>query len=237
MNNKKIDKAQWYIIAVVPGNEDMVIKNLKGKIEAYGLSSYVEDIKVIKDKIVTEEVFTDANLPSNYGRKVKNVKWESFTDANGKTKFRKIHMEEVNRFFGYIFIKMIMNDDVWYAIRNTQLITGIVGSSGKNTKPIPVSSDEIELILNSKSEKDAKDVLTENEKLSQEDDSIIIEKKKFVANFSIGQNVKVVSGPFKDSMGIVRFIDDTRGVCLITINLFGRDTDTEVSFNDIELDK
>ncbi len=234
-NNNEI--AQWYIVTVVSGNEDSVIKNLKGKIEAYGLSNLVQDIKVIKDKVITEEIFTDNNLPSNYGRKIKDVKWESFTDANGRTKFKKIKTTEINKFFGYIFIKMILTDEVWYAIRNTQLITGIVGSSGKNAKPIPVSSDEIESILNAAETKQTPIGLAEDETIVTNDDSIVIEKKKFVANFSIGQNVKVINGPFADSIGVVRMIDESKGICLITINLFGRDTDAEVSFSDVELDK
>lgn len=234
--NKKIDDAQWYIVTVVSGNEDSVIKNLKGKIEAYGLSNLVQDIKVIKEKIITVEEFNEDNLPINYGRKIKDVKWESYKDANGKTKFKKIKTVEVNKFFGYIFIKMVMTDEVWFAIRNTQLITGIVGSSGKNAKPIPVSSDEIENILNASESKKPVQTL-DDEVLVTNEDSIVIEKKKFVANFSIGQNVKVLNGPFKDSIGIVRSIDDSKGVCLISINVFGRDTDTEVSFSDVELDK
>ncbi len=235
--NRKYDDAQWYIVTVVSGNEDSVIKNLKGKIEAYGLSNLVQDIKVIKDKVVTVEEFNDDNLPSNYGRKIKDVKWETIKDANGKTKFRKIKTIEVNRFFGYIFIKMVMTDEVWFAIRNTQLITGIVGSSGKNAKPIPVSSEEIEAILNASDNSNLSHILTDNETLVKNDDSIVIEKKKYVANFSIGQNVKVLSGPFKDSIGVVRSIDESKGMCLISINVFGRDTDTEVSFDDVELDK
>lgn len=234
--NKKIDQAQWYIITVVSGNEDLVIKNLKGKIEAYGLSDLVQDIKVIKDLVQTEEIFTDANLPSNYGRKFKNIKWEQFTDANGKTKFKKIRTQEVNRYYGYIFIKMVMTDESWYAIRNTQLITGIVGSSGKNAKPIPVGDDEIGKILGAFDE-GIKEIDGKN--ISSTDDAILIskaERPQIKHNFNIGQTVRVINGQFNGEKATISHIYEDKQKLIITINLFGRDTEAEIDFVDCELD-
>lgn len=232
--NKKID-AQWYIITIISGNEDTVVKNLKGKIEAYGLSDLIHDIKVIKEAVTTEEIFSEDELPAGYGRKSKNVSWETFVDANGKTKYKKIKTSYVNKFFGYIFIKMVMTDDAWYAIRNTQLITGIVGSSGQNAKPIPVGDDEINALLNVET-KDGETAIVDGSVVSSTDDAIIVEKKKFVANFEVGQDVLIINGNMKDQKGKVVRIDEDRGVANVLINIFGRDTDVEVNFDDVEID-
>ncbi|MGL4951440.1 MAG: transcription termination/antitermination protein NusG [Mycoplasma sp.] len=237
INNKNSDIAQWYIITIVSGNEDSVVKNLRGKIEAYGLTDLVQDIKVIKDKVIEEEIFSENDLPANYGRKIKDVTWESFKDANGKNKFKKIKTLELNRYFGYIFIKMIMTEDAWFAIRNTQLITGIVGSSGKNAKPIPVGDDEIGQILNVIDNNELAKAILENEgkSISVEGDSIFVQNK-ISHNFNIGQNVNIINGQFMNEIGTILQIDDTKGKMLVSINIFGRDTTVEISFEDAKLD-
>lgn len=234
---KKINLAQWYTITIVSGNEDSVVRNLKGKIEAYGLSDLIQDIKVIKDTVVTEEIFTEDDLPPSYGRKQQKVQWETFKDANGKMKYKKIRTSEVNRFFGYIFIKMIMTEEAWFAIRNTQLITGIVGSSGKNTKPIPIANDEIESILNYKTGSEIPEIVNEDVNISVLEDSIIIEKKKFVADFVVGQSVNIINGNMSGQKGIVKYIDYNKGIASILVDIFGRETNVEVNFQDVELDK
>ncbi|MGL4950634.1 MAG: transcription termination/antitermination protein NusG [Mycoplasma sp.] len=237
VNNKLANIPQWYIITIVSGNEDSVVKNLRGKIEAYGLADLVQDIKVIKDKVVEEEIFDENDLPANYGRKMKDVTWETFKDANGKNKFKKVKTMEINRYFGYIFIKMIMTEDAWFAIRNTQLITGIVGSSGKNAKPIPVGDDEIGAILNAvENNQEAKKALEDDgKKISVEGDSIFIQNK-IAHNFNIGQIVNIINGQFAKEQGTITSIDDTKGKLLVTINIFGRDTTVEISFEDVKLD-
>lgn len=235
---KLYDDAQWYIITLVSGNEDLVIKNIKGKIEAYGLSDLFRDIKVIKETITTEEIFTDANLPSNYGRKIKNVTWEQFTDANGKTKFKKIKKESINKYYGYIFIKMIMTEESWYAIRNTQLITGIVGSSGKNAKPIPVGDDEIGKILGAF---DSGIKSIDGKTISATEDVIYVSEEKETIvkrehNFNVGQTVKIINGQFSGEKGTIVHINEAKNQLIVSVDLFGRDTETEIDFDDCELD-
>lgn len=228
------EEGQWYIITIVSGNEDSVIKNLKGKIHSYGLGDLIKDIKVIRETVVTEEIFSEDDLPSTYGRKQKNVEWQVFKDANGKNKYKKIKTAIVNKFYGYIFIKMIMTDEAWYAIRNTTLITGIVGSSGKNAKPIPVGDDEINSLLNVTEPEDH--TIIEGSIVTSTEDEIIVKKIKFSTNLSVGQNIIIINGNMKDQKGTIVKIDEYKGVAEVLINIFGRDTNTEVSFEDIELD-
>lgn len=225
---------QWYIITVVSGNEDSVIKNLKGKIKAHEMWDLIQDIKVIKDTLVEEEIFIEDDLPSSYGRKLKNVVWTTFKAPNGKTKFKKTKTTEINRFYGYIFIKMIMTEDAWFIIRNTPLITGIVGSSGKNTKPIPVSDFEIEAILNyDKNKEDV--VIKDDEIIEVHEDAIIAKKIKHKAHFLIGNTV-IINHNNISQKGLITFIDENKGLALVDIEFFGRTTQMEVPFANIELD-
>lgn len=238
--NKTIGEAQWYIITVVSGNEDSVIKNLKGKIEAYGLTELIQDIKVIKETTIKEEIFTETEMPSNYGRAIKNVTWETFKDANGKIKYKKIKKTDSNHYYGYIFIKMVMTEEAWFTIRNTQLITGIIGSSGKNAKPIPVGDDEIALILDAANNVEtAKEYLVAAGKtITTEGDAIYVNDATRIShNFNVQQNVNIINGQFKGEKATIAHIDDIKGKLLVVINLFGRDTQTEISFDDVELDK
>ena len=108
-------------------------------------------------------------------------------------------------FPAYVLIKMIMNDDTWYVVRNTRGVTGFVGPG---SKPVP---------------------LTEAEMASM---GLKVDAPK--APFSIGDSVLVKSGVWEDTTGIVRQIDHNNRTVTIDIDVFGRKTPTEISFDDIE---
>lgn len=232
-----IDVPQWYIITAVSGNEDYVVKNLKGKISSYGYNDRVEDIKIIKEKIISVDEYNANNAPSTVGRKLKNVEWRTI-EKNGETYYQKIKTEEKNKFSGYIFIKMKMDDDIWFIIRNTQLVTGIVGSSGKNAKPIPVSSEEIENILNL-SDKD-NIIAQEQERgknvsnVYKKDDSIVLESVTYSCPFPVGTKVKINSGNMKGEVGYIKSLNDSKGVATVEVEMFNRINKVEVEYSSIE---
>lgn len=61
-----------------------------------------------------------------------------------------VKKERVKKMFpGYVLIEMVMSDEAWYIVRNTQGVTGFIGSSGKGAKPIPLSPMEVDNILGS----------------------------------------------------------------------------------------
>lgn len=112
-------------------------------------------------------------------------------------------------FPGYIFIKMVLDNDTWKVVRGTQGVTGFVGPGGR---PMPISETEfrsIQPILEGK-----------------------MPTKK--VEFKSGDQVKIVSGPFKDSFGIVEEVDLEKGKAKVLINLFGRDTPVEIDFAHLE---
>lgn len=147
---KNKNPIQWYITTCSNGNEDTVIKNLKAKVSAMHFEEMIFDAKVIKIRTVEEEIFDDNDpnkIPPKNMRNSSTIKWKTL----GNGKYLKTKIIDRNKFPGYIYVKMIMNDDAWYAVRNAQNITGLVGSSGKGAKPIPITFEE-EMLLSGKSE-------------------------------------------------------------------------------------
>ncbi|MFZ3074521.1 MAG: transcription termination/antitermination protein NusG [Minisyncoccales bacterium] len=104
---------------------------------------------------------------------------------------------------GYILVEMMVTDDSWYVVRNTPNVTGFVGAG---TTPIPVSLEEI----------------TELKKRME------MSEPEFNIAVSIGELVKIVDGPFKDSEGKVSEIDRERGKVKVLVSMFGRDTPVEL---------
>lgn len=108
-------------------------------------------------------------------------------------------------FPAYVLLKMYMNDDTWYVVRNTRGVTGFVGPG---SKPVPLTDEEIA--------------------------SMGLKTDAPKAPFSIGDSVVVKSGVWEDTTGIVRQIDHQNRTVTINIDMFGRETPVEISFNDIE---
>lgn len=108
-------------------------------------------------------------------------------------------------FPGYMFIKMIYDEDSWLVVRTTQGITGFVGSGNK---PTPISEKEVEAIKK----------------------FVLQEQPKFRAKFSIGEAVKVTDGYFQDFIGSIESIDEARGKVKVLVSIFGRETPVELDF-------
>jgi transcriptional antiterminator NusG len=132
------------------------------------------------------------------------IRQERKADGTLKEKLVKI-------FPGYVFVEMIVSDKSWFIVRNTPGVTGFLGSSGGGTKPVPLPPDEINPILK-------KCGLMEVPKL----------------DITVGQKVKVVSGAFRDQIGSVDSIDEEKQEITVLVDMFGRQTPVELSFEDIE---
>ena len=107
-------------------------------------------------------------------------------------------------FPGYVLINMIMNDDTWYVVRNTRGVTGFVGPG---SKPVPLTEEEMR-------------------PLGIQSDSVQID-------FAEGDSVVVTGGVWKDTVGIIRAINDNKQSVTINVDLFGRETPVEISFTEI----
>lgn len=131
---------------------------------------------------------------------------------SGRTK----KMIDVNAFPGYIYINMIMNDDTWYIVRQTDGVTGLVGSSGKGAQPFPLAEKEVKKMLHLTTEKKP---------------SVKKKEKVYKADFEIGDIVKILSGAFEGQEGKVYEIDINKGIAIIKTEIFGRLTPVEVEFS------
>jgi transcriptional antiterminator NusG len=123
---------------------------------------------------------------------------------------RKITPKKV--FPGYVLVEMIMDDQSWYVVRNTQGVTGFVGSPGPGEKPVPLQDKEVKTILK----------------------QMGIEAPKLKIDFKKGDRVKVTSGPFFDFTGIVDEIAPEKERLRALISIFGRETPVELEFFQVE---
>ena len=119
-------------------------------------------------------------------------------------------------FPGYLLVRMDLDDDSWYVVRNTPGVTGFVGSGAK---PTPLSRKEVENILGAGGKADEGQA----------------EKKARprLQLFDIGEQVRVVAGPFADFNGAISEIDIDRSKIKVLVNIFGRETPVELEFGQV----
>ena len=107
-------------------------------------------------------------------------------------------------FPGYVLIHMIMNDDTWYVVRNTRGVTGFVGPG---SKPVPLTDAEMA--------------------------PLGISSEKVQIDYEVGDAVRVVSGAWEETVGIIRSINQAKQSVTIGVEMFGRETAVEISVLDI----
>ncbi|WP_418792508.1 transcription termination/antitermination protein NusG [Phosphitispora sp. TUW77] len=112
-------------------------------------------------------------------------------------------------FPGYVLVEMIMTDDSWYVVRNTSGVTGFVGSG---TKPIPLHESEVRLILK----------------------QMGVEEPRTKTMYRVGQNIRVISGPFENFVGIIEENHPEKGKLKVLVSMFGRETPVELEYTQIE---
>lgn len=124
-----------------------------------------------------------------------------------------VKKEKIKKMFpGYVLVEMVMSDEAWYIVRNTQGVTGFIGSSGKGAKPIPLMPQEVDKILGSMG-------------MSRVDVSKDLKE---------GAKVKIISGPFKDMMAKIDTIDLKEQKLNVLVDLFGQETSVEVEIGEVE---
>src|SRR2546429_3076213 len=110
---------------------------------------------------------------------------------------------------GYILVNMVMSDESWYVVRNTPGVTSFVGSGNK---PVPLQEKEIKSIQK----------------------QIKAEAPKVRVEYQVGENVRVIDGPFSDFHGKVDEINADKGKLKVLVNMFGRETPVELDLLQVE---
>jgi transcriptional antiterminator NusG len=118
-------------------------------------------------------------------------------------------------FPGYLLVRMDLDENAWYVVRNTPGVTGFVGSGAK---PTPLSRKEVE------------DILGTGEK---EEGAPAEKKVRPRLEYETGEQVRVVTGPFADFNGVISEIDVDRSKLKVLVNIFGRETPVELEFGDV----
>lgn len=166
---------RWYVVHTYSGHENKV----KVNIEKLALNRGMQD-RILDVVVPTEEV---VEVKDNGQRKVKT---------------RKLYP-------GYVIIKMIVDTDSWYLVRNTQGVTGFVGH-GSN--PIPLTDEEV--------------------------CRMGIEKVYIEVDFKVGDTVRVINGPFASQVLEVEEINTEKQVIRAKTSMFGRNTTIELEFGQVE---
>ena len=116
------------------------------------------------------------------------------------------------RFFpGYILVEMTMSDNAWHVVKNTPKVTGFVGAG---SKPIPLTREEVDQILNQVTE--------------------AAEKPKPKYSFDRGDQVRINEGPFTSFNGVVDDVNIDRNTLKVMVTIFGRATPVELDFLQVE---
>ncbi|VDG17998.1 transcription termination/antitermination protein NusG [Lactiplantibacillus mudanjiangensis] len=132
---------------------------------------------------------------------------ESHEVKNGKD---KVEMKKV--FPGYVLVEMVMTDQAWYIVRNTPGVTGFLGSHGQGSKPTPLLPEEAENILH----------------------QLGMSARHTELNVEVGEQVTIIDGAFSGLTGEVTEIDTEKLKLKVNINMFGRETSTELDFDQVD---
>ena len=110
---------------------------------------------------------------------------------------------------GYVLVNMELNDDSWQLVKGTPGVTGFVGASNE---PVPLTQPEVDRLLHRE----------------------VAQKVATKAQFSIGESVKVISGPLSDFSGEISEINQDASRLKVLVSIFGRETPVEVGFDQVK---
>lgn len=107
---------------------------------------------------------------------------------------------------GYVLVKLILTDEIWYIVRNTRGVTGFVGPS--STHPVPLTDEEL-LIMGLESNYEP------------------------IVDYEVGDSVKIISGPLDGFAGVVQEINSEKKKVIVEVSMFGRETPVELELTQI----
>ena len=118
------------------------------------------------------------------------------------------------KFFpGYVMVKMELTDPTWHMVKNTAKVTGFLGG-GKGGRPVPITEKEADAIF------------------AQVREGIDHPKSSVV--FEVGENVKIIDGPFDTFVGLVEGVDEEKHRVKVSVSIFGRATPVDLDYSQVE---
>lgn len=171
----RILEPKWYVVHTYSGHEKKVKTNLERLVISQGMEDQVLEIYMPEETV-----------------------YEHKDGTPSKPRQRKL-------FPGYILVKMIVTDESWYLVRNTQGVTGFVGHG---SEPIPLTDEEVRRMG--------------------------LEKITIVLDINVGDSVKIISGPFQGFGGIVEEVNADKQTLRTKVDMFGRSTPVELEFSQVD---
>ena len=140
-------------------------------------------------------------------RKLHDLICEVRVPSETVTEIKDNKKREVERkiFPSYVLIKMVMNDETWYVVRNIRGVTGFVGPG---SKPVPLTDEEVARLG--------------------------VEKNEIEINFEVGDNVSIIDGYFDGFIGKVTSIEKENGIVRLTVSMMGKDATVELPLNEVK---
>ena len=179
MEGNRSAEAKWYVVHTRTGYENKVKTDLLKTVENRNMQDRIQEIR-----IPTEEVVEVREVTGEDG-KVKSVR---------KTVQRHIYP-------CYIMVKMVMDTESWYVVRNASGVTGFVGPG---SDPIPLTDEEVA--------------------------KMGIERVTIELDVEVGDSVRINDGLFENFVGVVTAIDRENQKVTVMLNMMGKETPTEVDF-------
>ena len=170
-----MDEAKWYVAHTFSGYENKVASNIQTVVENRNLHDLIQEVSVPTETVV-----------------------EIKDDGTKKEVERKI-------FPGYVLVKMVMNDDTWYVVRNIRGCTGFVGP---DSKPVAITEEEVK--------------------------KLGVDKVSVEVSYQAGDLVNVIDGPLDGFSGTVESVDVNNNSVQVTISMFGRETSVEFELDQLE---
>lgn len=186
------NEALWYVVHTYSGYENKVATDLQTMVENRRLQDLICSIKIPVEMVPKIDKNGDPEIDKKTGQPV---------------------MTERKLFPGYVLVKMVMNDDTWYVVRNTRGCTGFVGPA---SKPVPLSPEEVE-------------------KMGVENETPVARIGTLEVDFKVGDVVRVKQGNFFEGYsGVVESIDLENYKVKLSINELGHPVSTEMSIALVE---
>ncbi|MCI6603662.1 MAG: transcription termination/antitermination protein NusG [Clostridiales bacterium] len=158
-------------------------------------SGYENKVKATLDMIVEnrglQDYIQEISVPTEEVIEIK--------EGKKKTYERKLYP-------GYVLVKLILTDEIWYIVRNTRGVTGFVGPS--STHPVPLTDEEL-LIMGLESNYEP------------------------IVDYEVGDSVKIISGPLDGFAGVVQEINSEKKKVIVEVSMFGRETPVELELTQI----